>query len=48
MLRVLGEGRGADAALSAVLRLDTDGVDRELRRSIRAGFPSAGAASGSP
>jgi len=41
MLRAVGAGGSADAALSALLRLDTDGVDRELRRSIRAGFPSA-------
>ena len=44
ILRALGEGRTADAALAAALRLDTDGVDRELQRAIRASFPPAGAA----
>ena len=48
ILAALGAGRSADAALASALRLDTDGVDRELRRSIRAAFPPAGAASGAP
>jgi hypothetical protein len=39
ILQALGEGRGADAALASVLRLDTDGIDRELQRWIRSGFP---------
>src|SRR5206468_12587516 len=39
MLRALGAGRSADAALTTLLRLDTDGVDHDLRRAIRAAFP---------
>lgn len=40
MLRILGEGRGDDAALHAVLGRATEEVDGEVRRWIRSGFPA--------
>jgi hypothetical protein len=40
ILALLGEGRADDAALAAVLGLETAGVDREVQRWIRAAFPA--------
>jgi hypothetical protein len=41
LLGLLREGRGDDAALGAVIGLDTDGVDAALRSAILAEFPDA-------
>jgi hypothetical protein len=41
LLRLLGEGRGADAALAAVLGVETAGVDAAVQGWIRAEFPAA-------
>jgi hypothetical protein len=40
LLGLLREGRGDDAALGAVIGLDTDGVDGALRSAILAEFPA--------
>jgi hypothetical protein len=40
LLALLGAGRSDDAALRAVVGLDTAGVDTEVRRWIRSAFPS--------
>ena len=41
LVRALGRGRSADAALLQAVGLDTDGVDDALRRTITAAFPAA-------
>jgi hypothetical protein len=38
LLELLGEGRTADEALRAVLRLDSEAIDRAVRAEIRAQF----------
>ena len=38
LLRLLGEGKSADEALRAVLRVDTDALDAALRRELAAEF----------
>jgi hypothetical protein len=40
ILALLGQGRSDDAALAAVLGLETAGVDREVQRWIRSAFPA--------
>ena len=40
LLRLLGEGRSDDDALSVVLGRPTEGVDGEVRRWVRAAFPA--------
>jgi tetratricopeptide (TPR) repeat protein len=41
LLRLLGEGRSADAALAAVLGMETAGVDAAVQGWIRAEFPAS-------
>ena len=48
LLRLLGEGRSDDEALSAVLGRPTEEVDGEVRRWVRAAFPSSGNAAPQP